>query len=78
MIDRLDEGSPLEPDEFVDRCLDLVGPVEVEEVTKEALLEHARADGPVSFESAPDRGRSGDRAVRMFQLIVSTGEFQFA
>ena len=78
IIDRLDEGSPLEPDEFVDRCLDLVGPVEVEEVTKQALLEHARVEGPVSFASGPDREKSGGRAVRMFQLIVSTGEFQFA
>ena len=78
IIDRLDEGSPLQPEDFVDRCLDLMGPLTVEDVTRRALLEHADSGGPLSFETDSDREESTDRAVRMLQLIVSTGEFQFA
>ena len=78
IIDRLDEGSPLQPEEFVDRCLDLMGPLIVEDVTRSALLDHADSGGPLSFDSESDRKESADRAVRMLQLIVSTGEFQFA
>ena len=78
IIDRLDEGSPLHPEEFVDRCLDLMGPLAVEDVTRRALMEHADSGGPLSFETDSDREESTDRAMRMLQLIVSTGEFQFA
>ena len=78
IIHRLEAGAPMSPEGFVDRCLDLVGPLIVEDVTKIALLEQARSEGPLSFDSDSDRERSTDRAVRMLQLIVSTGEFQFA
>ena len=78
IIDRLHEGSPLQPEDFVDRCLDLMGPLIVEDVTRRALLEHADSGGPLRFETDSDREESTNRAVRMLQLIVSTGEFQFA
>ena len=78
IVDRLGEGSPLQPEEFVDRCLDLMGPLPVEDVTKTALLEHACSGGPLSFDTDSDREASTARAVRMLQLIVSTAEFQFA
>ena len=78
IVERLDERSPLQPEEFVDRCLDLMGPMTVEGVTKTALLEHARSGGPLSFETDSDREESTARVVRMLQLIVSTAEFQFA
>ena len=78
IIDRLDAGAPLSPEQFVDRCLDLVGPLPVEDVTKTALLDQARSEGPLSFGSDSEREQSTDRTVRMLQLIVSTGEFQFA
>ncbi len=78
IIDRLEEASPLPPEEFVDRCLDLAGPLEVEDVTRSALLEFADSGGPLRFGTESERSESADRAVRMLQLIVSTGEFQFA
>ena len=78
IVDRLDEESPLQPEDFVDRCLDLMGPLTVDDVTRRALLEHADSGGPLSFETESDREESTGRTVRMLQLIVSTGEFQFA
>ena len=78
IVDRLYEGSPLQPEAFVDRCLDLMGPMKVEDVTRNALLDHARSGGALSFETDSDREESTARAVRMLQLVVSTAEFQFA
>ena len=72
------KAAPLQPEDFVDRCLDLMGPLTVDDVTRRALLEHADSGGPLSFETETDREESAGRAVRMLQLIVSTGEFQFA
>ena len=76
IIERLkpNRGS-LEPHEFVDRCLDLVGPLSVDDDTRGSLLEHAEADGPLNFEK--EIGRSKTRVVKMLQLIVATREFQF-
>jgi hypothetical protein len=69
------EGRELSLEKFVDRCLELVGFLELEDEVREGLLRHARADGPISFsDSAIIEGR----VVRMLQLIVSTREFQFA
>ena len=78
IVDRLHDASPLQPEEFVDRCLDLIGPLPVEDVTRTALLEHASAGGTLGFDTDSEREASTARAVRMLQLIVSTGEFQFA
>ena len=71
-------GAALSPEDFVDRCLDLVGPMTVGEATKTALVEHANVGGVLGFGTDSEREASADRAVRMLQLIVSTGEFQFA
>jgi hypothetical protein len=50
----------------------------VGEATKTALVEHANAGGVLGFATDSEREASTDRAVRLLQLIVSTGEFQFA
>ena len=79
VIDRLqDDGAPLPPGEFVDRCLDLVGVLNVGETTRNALLEYARTGGDLDFRTEAERETSVSRVVRMLQLIVSSGEFQFA
>jgi len=69
------EGKELSPEKFVDRCLELVGFLELEDEVREGLLRHARTDGPISFS---DSAITEGRVVRMLQLIVSTREFQFA
>ena len=79
IIDRLDDNKgPLSPEEFVDRCLDLVGPMTVGETTRNALVQYANSGGELGFRTKSERESSTSRAVRMLQLIVSTGEFQFA
>ena len=79
IIERLGAGgATLSPEEFVDRCLDLAGPIEVGAETRSALLKHARSGGELGFGTDAEMQRSSDRIVRMLQLIVSSREYQFA
>ena len=70
-------GGSLSPDEFVDKSLDLVGPLEVGDETRQELLEYATSEGDLTFGKDEDKERSEGRVVKMVQLIVSSREFQF-
>ena len=78
VVERLGaNGSPLSPGEFVDRCLDLAGPLVIGDDTRERLLAHAELGGELRFGGNGDKNGAGERVVRMLQLIVSTREYQF-
>ena len=72
------DRESLSPEECVDRCLDLVGPVSVERETRQALLDFAEAGGDLHFATEAEREESAKRTVRIAQLIVSSFEYQFA
>ena len=74
MFERLKARGDMSPEEFVDSCLDLLGPIEVRAETKRDLLEHAAQGGPVSWGL---NGKNEGRVLEMVQLIVSTRDFQF-
>ena len=79
IIERLErDGGALAPSEFVDRCLDLAGPLEASEETREALLRYAEVGGDLDMTSAGDGESARERIVRMLQLIVASREYQFA
>ena len=79
IIDRLGkDGESLSPEEFVDRCLDLVGPVSAEGETRQTLLDFAGSGGDLRFATEAEREESAERTVRMAQFIVSTREYQLA
>ena len=59
----------------MDGCLDLIGPIEVEDDTRQELIAEAAAHGEVVFNG--NREATDERIVNMLQLIVSTREFQF-
>ena len=69
---------PLPPAAFVERCLDLAGPIDVSDVTREALLEFAEREGDLDFQSEAQREQSEARIGRMLSLIVASPEYQFA
>ncbi len=71
-------GDSLSPEEFVDRCLELVGPISVGSETRSALLKFARSGGELRFDTEEARKQSAARVVRMLQLIVASKEYQFA
>ena len=77
ILDRLatDEAS-LSPSGFVDGCLRLMGNIELESDTHEALVQHVAGNGALRADSSEDRGRFDGRATEMMQLIVATPEYQ--
>ena len=76
IVSRLAAQGPLSPQKFVDGCLELIGPLEVSEDTKTALVEEFRAGGelPNTSDENPEFTR---RVGEMLQLIVATQEYQF-
>ena len=79
IVARLSSGrASLSTSEFVDRCLDLAGPLDVGEGSRRALLGYAQSEGDLRFDTEAERQKSAERVGRMLQLIVSTWEYQFA
>ena len=79
ILDRLSaDTTTMSPESFVDGCLDLVGPVEVTDKTRNALVEHAKIGGKLLRATEEDRSRFARRMAEMLQLIVATAEYQYA
>ena len=78
IINRLKERGDLTPEEFVDSCLDLMGPLEVDREAREELVSHATEDGMLRWSTQQDSESSPQRVGEMLQLIVSLREYQFA
>ena len=72
------KGTALTPEEFVEDCLDLVGPLTVSGETRQVLLRYAESGGALDFGTDAERQQSEPRLVRMLQLIVASREYQFA
>ena len=79
IIARLAGGSSeVSPGEFVDRCLDLMGPMEVGDDTRTPLLKYAESEGKLRFDTYQEREKSHSRIARMLQLVAASLEYQFA
>jgi uncharacterized protein (DUF1800 family) len=61
-------GDDLQPEEFVEACLDAMGSIDLGAGSKEVLIDHVKQNDSMS---------SADRTVEMFQLIVSTPDYQY-
>ena len=71
-------GAGLAPSEFVDRCVDLMGPLEIGGDTRSGLVRHAEKQGALGFDTDESAQESATRVRRMLQLIVASREYQFA
>ena len=76
IVSRLRAMGVLEPEQLVDSCLDLLGPVEVGVDTKKELTEAAKQWGEITWDGAGAQNASR-RAAEMLQLIAATREYQF-
>ena len=64
------------PEELVDQCLDLIGPVTVSQDTRNALVEFASLEGDLDLE---DRESGAEQRVGdLLRLVTATREFQLA
>ena len=74
IVANLRERGTLTPAQLVEACLELSGPVEVGEATYSELLDQARQDGDLSWNSDDAERRVG----LMLALIAASRDFQFA
>ena len=76
IADRLaqDGGSRQAPERIVDGCLDLMGPVQVEPDTREAIVEFASQYGDVDM----TEDESVSAVANVMRLIASSREYQLA
>ena len=78
MVQRLmARGESLSPEELVDGCLDLLGPIPVPDATRQELVDYAAKGGELRHGTEPERDEFTQRTGQMFQLIVSTSAYQF-
>jgi uncharacterized protein (DUF1800 family) len=66
-------GPTMTAEELVDRCLDIMGPVEVSDLTKTELVSHVSDEGEIEMETEAFSRRTSET----FALIASTREYQF-
>jgi Protein of unknown function (DUF1800) len=78
IIDRLKAKGTLGPEQLVDGCLDLLGPVEVSSDTRQELVDQAKGWGQLRWDSEVSAKAADKRVGEMLQLIVATREYQFA
>ena len=75
IVNRLKARGDLEPEEFVDACLDLMGPMIVDGDNRRQLVTHARETGTLTW---MDEAQASARVGEMLQLVVSLREYQYA
>ena len=80
IIDRIANAArgPLTPQELVERCLDLVGPIAVSESTRSTLVEFARRQGDLDLRGHQPGDAAEQRVGDLLRLVASTREFQLA
>ena len=78
MIDRMQAQGDLTPQSMVDNCLDLMGPLEVDDDTRQELVSHAATEGNLTWATNADVNSAEQRISEMLQLIVSLRDYQYA
>jgi uncharacterized protein (DUF1800 family) len=74
MINRIKARGMLQPAQLVDTALDLMGPLEVGEGTRQELLTHASEGGDLRWDNSAE---AEQRVAQLLQLVVATREYQF-
>ena len=78
IIDTLAAKETMSAEELVEGCLELMGPIEMEDPTRQELVDHVLKGGPISRGNTEgQRGAFAARVTETMQLIASTREYQF-
>ena len=70
-------GDKISPEQFVNGCLDLTGPLVMTEDTMGLLISHASKEGDLTHGTEAEQADFTRRSGEMFQMIAATAEFQF-
>jgi hypothetical protein len=77
LVQRIESQGDLSPEGFVDTCLDVLGPLEVQPTVRQQLVEHANEGGTLRWGTEQEASTSRARVGEMLQLIASVREFQY-
>ena len=75
IVERLRTQGDATPDQFVDTCLDLMGPLEVNPETRQELMDHTNPGGYLVWSN---EAAATERVSELLQLIVSLRDYQYA
>ena len=78
MISRLKSQGSQTPEQLVDGCLDLMGPLEIASESHQELVDYATEIGDTRWDSPETIKASSERVGELLQLIVSLREYQYA
>jgi hypothetical protein len=78
IVSNLQSRGALGADDMVDACLEMVGPLEVGDLTRGELLDEAREGGELRWDTEADVAESERRIGVMLALIAASRDFQFA
>ncbi len=81
IIDRLEADADqgvLDPSDLADRCLDLLGPIEVSDETRSVLVEYANRQGDLDLSGHQPGDAAEQRVGNMLRLVAATREYQLA
>ena len=79
IVSKLRDQGDMSPEQLIDACLDLLGPLDISEQTREELVSHASPAGALRWSgSEQDVSASTQRVSEMLQLIVSLRDYQYA
>ena len=77
IVNRVRTRGITSPIELVDTCLDLIGPLEVADDTRQELIALAQQSGDLSWNGERESSGSARKVGDILALIASTREFQF-
>ena len=72
------DGGVLSPQEIVAGCLDMVGPLEVDDETREALVSRVAEKGDTDLREDDNLGAAEGRVADLLRMIAATREYQLA
>ena len=81
IIERLakQNGGSFSPEDVVNSCLDLMGPITMsEESTRSALIQHVAKKGDLSLRERESGKAEDDRVAELLGLIAATKEYHRA
>jgi len=71
------DRKDISPEALVDRCLDQMGPLDVDDLTRRELVQQVETGGSASWNTADESERSARRVGETLALIAATREYQF-
>jgi len=80
IVDSLKNSSTdsLTPEQLLDSCLDLIGPIEVSDETRGVLIKHVSKNGNIDLSNELNKDESDQRVGELLSLIGASPEFQMA